>query len=1015
MADYDTSVRVKVVTDNSSLDDTEQGIKDIGAEIDKVKKKAEEPTGALWNEKEQKAAKENIDAIIRRLEKKKELEQQGTAAGELPDSQREGAFDWEQNAQDTARISAEMEEISAKLERSGSAAQEADKHMNQLRIDVEEYAKSLIELENAGQYYGDSDYDKVYIAWKNAKDAVNEYKKSLEELTANGIAEKEERLTKEKEKQEALAAKEETRKQKEQEKLEKIAAKERERAAEEQRLQSIRLSAEVSNQNLVDLLEEQTKLEARKAELKKAGVTDGYREYDAINARLSQIKQEVDNQKNGFQKLGESAKKSFHKINLGAKKSGSLLKTFSSRLKGILLSLFVFNWISKGFNAMISGMKEGFNNLVKYSDKYNLAMSQLKSSGTQLKNSLATAFSPIVTMAIPYLVQLISYITSAVNAVAKFMAVMSGASTWTKAVAVQEDYASSLNGTASAAKKAAGALASFDTLEVLNKQDSSEAGGKAPKPEDMFEEVPVDNTTVTAFEALKQSAKELKDLFAEGFADGLGDFDTQFEDICENLTSIKDSLIEIFTDEEVVNAAKTALGKIAVAAGQTAGSFISIGMTIAQNLTGGVSRYLEENSEYLKEKLINLFDIAGDVESMIGEACAAFANIFSAFGEENGQQATANLIGIFVNAFLGIIELIGNFAKDILNVITKPFIDNQDAFKTALDGLLGVAATVLGTFKDAVDDTFKKVGEVYQAHFKPFFDSVAQGLSDLQAHFLELWNGIMQPILDKWAAKFDEVWKGSIQPMIDNFLELLGQVADVLKLLWEEVLKPFIDWLMDNVWTVVIEIIDSIANVFFAFVGGVADEVNKIIDVISGIIDFLIGVFTGDWERAWNGALKIFSVFEDKIKGIVNGILETVETLANGVVDGINMVIRAMNRLSFDIPDWVPEYGGKSFGFNIQELERVKLPRLANGAVIRGGNPFAAILGDQPLGQTNVETPVSTIEDAVARGMERYSGSRNMTINLNYDGETFARLSLNDILAEMDREGYDIDILGGTT
>ena len=71
-------------------------------------------------------------------------------------------------------------------------------------------------------------------------------------------------------------------------------------------------------------------------------------------------------------------------------------------------------------------------------------------------------------------------------------------------------------------------------------------------------------------------------------------------------------------------------------------------------------------------------------------------------------------------------------------------------------------------------------------------------------------------------------------------------------------------------------------------------------------------------------------------------------------------------------------------------------------------------MGDQPLGQTNVETPVSTIEDAVARGMEKYSGARDITVNLNYDGETFARLSLHDLLAEMEREGYDIDVLGGT-
>ena len=94
---------------------------------------------------------------------------------------------------------------------------------------------------------------------------------------------------------------------------------------------------------------------------------------------------------------------------------------------------------------MVSGMKTGFQNLVRYSNDYNAAMSQLKSSSTQLKNSLATAFAPIVQMAIPYLVQLINYITMAANKVAQFMAILQGKSTWTRAKAVQEDYAAALN------------------------------------------------------------------------------------------------------------------------------------------------------------------------------------------------------------------------------------------------------------------------------------------------------------------------------------------------------------------------------------------------------------------------------------------------------------------------------------------------------------------------------------------------------------------------------------------
>lgn len=196
----------------------------------------------------------------------------------------------------------------------------------------------------------------------------------------------------------------------------------------------------------------------------------------------------------GLKRIGAVGKKAFGEMNGQIRKSGGLLSTFASRLKGIALSLLVFNWVSKGFNAMVAGIKEGFKNLVQYSDEYNRSISSLQSANAQLKNSFAAAFAPIIQMVIPYLVQLIGYVTSAINAVAQFIAILSGKTTWTKATAVQKNYAASLNGTAAAAKKAAGALARFDDLDVLSKTNTDEGSGGGAggiDPGSMFEEVPV--------------------------------------------------------------------------------------------------------------------------------------------------------------------------------------------------------------------------------------------------------------------------------------------------------------------------------------------------------------------------------------------------------------------------------------------------------------------------------------------------------------------------------------------
>ncbi len=147
--------------------------------------------------------------------------------------------------------------------------------------------RNLKELEDQGQYFGDDDYDQVFIAWRNATDAVKEYEANLRKLTDKGMAETEARIAKE----------------------EQINAKKQAQAAEEKKLQSIRINAQVSDQKLIDLLAEQIRLQERLAELKKAGLTAGYQEYDNITARLKQIKEQVDYEQKGFRKMENPERK----------------------------------------------------------------------------------------------------------------------------------------------------------------------------------------------------------------------------------------------------------------------------------------------------------------------------------------------------------------------------------------------------------------------------------------------------------------------------------------------------------------------------------------------------------------------------------------------------------------------------------------------------------------------------------------------------------------------------------
>lgn len=139
----------------------------------------------------------------------------------------------------------------------------------------------------------------------------------------------------------------------------------------------------------------------------------------------------------------------------------------------------------------------------------------------------------------------------------------------------------------------------------------------------------------------------------------------------------------------------------------------------------------------------------------------------------------------------------------------------------------------------------------------------------------------------------------------------------------------------------------------------VCNAVSLMVSAFDGFADFLLGAFTGDWDRAWGGLKKL-------LKNAVNGILSLINGMLTGLGGGINAVIKMLNKLRFSLPDWVPQLGGKSFGLNLSTVKVPQIPYLAKGAVLPANKPFLAMVGDQTHG-TNVEAPLATIQQAVAQ------------------------------------------------
>lgn len=175
----------------------------------------------------------------------------------------------------------------------------------------------------------------------------------------------------------------------------------------------------------------------------------------------------------------------------------------------------------------------------------------------------------------------------------------------------------------------------------------------------------------------------------------------------------------------------------------------------------------------------------------------------------------------------------------------------------------------------------------------------------------------------------------------------------------------FLDWIRTGVISILTWLDNQTNGKFHDLIETCKQFINGVFDaakiVFNGIITFIEGVFSGDLKKALTGVREIF-------RGIWNGIVTIVEGAINLMIDAINWLISQLNKIHFEVPDWVPGIGGLSWGISIDPIVHATLPRLAQGAVIPPNREFMAVLGDQKQG-TNIETPLDTMVQAFRQAL----------------------------------------------
>ena len=270
----------------------------------------------------------------------------------------------------------------------------------------------------------------------------------------------------------------------------------------------------------------------------------------------------------------------------------------------------------------------------------------------------------------------------------------------------------------------------------------------------------------------------------------------------------------------------------------------------------------------------------------------------------------------------------------IKSVIDNGGIDSTESAIVALTGLASAIGAIGIAFKKLnLGTILPAIGTAIKTHMTKIGIVISGALSSISGVVSTVLSGIKIAV----SAATSFIMANPIVLIIAAIVALVALIATKGDEI-QNILNKVSSWLKKTFcrdWRDVFG--NTIGTVLNGFVKIVSDIMGNAKKILNGIIDFIRGVFTGNWERAWKGIKNIFSGVFSGLKSVakapINGIIALINGALSAITSGINAVKRALNKISVDIPSWVPGFGGKKFGFNFSMSSAPRIPMLANGGI----------------------------------------------------------------------------------
>lgn len=426
-------------------------------------------------------------------------------------------------------------------------------------------------------------------------------------------------------------------------------------------------------------------------------------------------------------------------------------------------------------------------------------------------------------------------------------------------------------------------------------------------------------------------------------------------------------------------------------------------------ILGGVFSDIMSLSEPLKAYFIN--DFTPLMQTAFSTLGKIGIGLFDSFNKVFSDIWNVAVFPILQNFLTVGLPLMADFGTQTWSTLGVLFDNIKEIFDTLWNG---VAQPVLNALKTLWCDTWQSISDFWNEWGQPIFDGINEGITTTKNVFLNLWETVLKPVFDKLMDVADSVWTEHLKPLLDEFLDFVGTLITSVLSIYNKAIAPVVNWLVSILGPIVSSVLGKIIKTVGNVISNIIDAVKNIISALKGVVLFIAGVFTGDWKKAWQGVKKIFKGVWDALVDIaktpINLIIGLINGLTGAVEDALNWIIDGINELSFTTPDWLPgDLGGQTFGFDLSQIDIPEIPKLAQGAVIPPNSEFLAVLGDQKRG-TNIEAPLDTITQAVLQALVSYGGAGgnqkiSVIIPLTLNGRTITQIVIDDINDYIKRNG----------